>query len=86
MSWGTTYEFDTELTETGNLEIILTDAMQEQKDAVEWAVTALIKTGALGTNKKFKVTVTGHANDNHEPTSGWVNDRVSINIYQLEEE
>lgn len=59
---------------------------QAQVDVAFDASAALILTGAFGNkDKKFKVTLSGHANPGNEPVAGWSNDCVTINIYQVEE-
>ena len=52
------------------------------------AVADLVNSGALGDpeTKKFSVRINGHTNPDTEPKSGWSNDYVTINVYQMEAE
>lgn len=55
----------------------------EQIEVCENAVDAIITSMCVGrTDKKISVSLSGHANPNHEPTPGWANDMVSISIVQ----
>ena len=49
------------------------------------AVVALVNSGAYGDPDlhTFSVVLSGHANENHKPAEGWVNDFISIAIHQL---
>jgi len=59
---------------------------QESSEQFERAFHAagdLLDTGALGgDDKKFVVSLAGHANEGHEPVQGWANDYISISITQ----
>ncbi len=55
----------------------------DQFDAVVGAVEAIIALGSVGTaGKRFHVSMSGHANPDHEPRAGWANDAVTIQISQ----
>ena len=56
----------------------------DQFDAVTEAVITLINSGSVGdASRRFSMTLTGHANPNHEPRDGWANDAVTISLYQV---
>lgn len=59
------------------------------RDAVNAGIQAasdLISSGALGTSGTFNVSIGGHANVDHKPDSPWVNDMISVSIYQVSPE
>jgi hypothetical protein len=59
------------------------DAPAEQLVAARSLVYDLIEKGAVGNSSKtFNVTLSGHANPDHEPAEGWANDMVSISVSQ----
>lgn len=56
--------------------------VEQIKHAVEAAV-GTVKSGVVGGEHHFfHVTMSGHANPNHEPAPGWANDVVSIHVSQ----
>lgn len=48
-------------------------------------VSSLIYSGALGepASSAFSVSISGHANPGHAPTSGWSNDVININVTRI---
>ncbi len=55
----------------------------DQFDAAKDAAYMLVSSGVVGTpDKKYHITMTGHANPDHEPRSGWANDMITISISQ----
>jgi len=60
------------------------EANKAMKAAVD-AVGEILESGVLGSkeNKRFSVRISGHSNPGNEPVSGYVNDNVTINIYQM---
>lgn len=57
----------------------------EQQQAAKNVVEDLLEAGVVGSkDKKFSVSLTGHANPNHEPAEGYGNDSISITISQVE--
>jgi hypothetical protein len=57
---------------------------QEQFAVARAAASRLIDSGLVGDPAKFlfNVTLSGHGNPNHEPTPGWANDCIAINVSQ----
>ena len=56
----------------------------EQFDAASMAARHLVDSGVIGVNKAYRVTLSGHANPDHEPRPGWANDVVTVIVAQLE--
>jgi len=55
----------------------------EQVETAAQAVLAVIDSGVVGEpGAGFYVTLSGHANPNHQPASDWANDWLSISISQ----
>ena len=86
MSWSVEY------TTKHNAEIqFVGDDNEEVNAAMLVAVEAvkdIVDSGVLGDpeTKRFSVKVNGHTNPGKEPRSGWSNDYVTINVYQMEAE
>lgn len=63
-----------------------TDQPDHVREAVNEATVAaleLVESGMVGSaDKGFTVTLSGHANEGHEPTEGWVNDCVTVSVVQ----
>jgi hypothetical protein len=58
--------------------------VDEAAAAAKQAALDLIASGVVGDgDAPIRVSLSGHANPDHEPAEGWANDFVSINIYQL---
>lgn len=57
--------------------------MQQQVDLALSLVKEIAASGVVGTDKKFILSLSGHANEDHEPKSGWANDCMTIQISQL---
>lgn len=67
--------------ETGNT---FSDETREQLDCARAVVEQIVDSGAFGNDKKrFQVTLSGHANEHHEPKKGWANDTISVYVTQL---
>lgn len=60
-------------------DVDLDAAAKEQFEAVKAAVKTLVDSGTLGSGK-VNITISGHANPGHKPTSGWANDAVTISV------
>jgi hypothetical protein len=58
------------------------DAKEQFATAVK-AVKAIVKSGVVG-SAVVTVSITGHANPDHKPTSGWSNDSLNIQVYSVE--
>ena len=56
---------------------------EQFEEAVSLAAQAIVD-GVLGSVEDYDFTfnVSGHGNPRHEPTAGWANDALTINIYQ----
>lgn len=53
----------------------------DQLNAAKAAVVELVGNFGLG-GEKYQVSISGHANANHEnPTVGWANEFISVNVY-----
>lgn len=87
MSWSATYTVDPSASEDivvplnrSNVESI---EHQEQHDAALLAAIQALTSGAVGRpDKKYNVNISGHGNPEHEPTPGWANDFISIQVTQ----
>lgn len=63
-------------------EAVQTEVDEQVREARE-TVERLVESGVIGTSAKdFHVTISGHANKDHEPASGWANDCISISVSQ----
>lgn len=59
-------------------------ASVEQIDAVAQAAVSIVNSGVVaGQGKQVYVGLSGHANPNHEPASGYANDEIYISIKQV---
>lgn len=56
---------------------------QEQLAAAKQAALSIYQSGALGFAGNFEAGLTGHANPNHEPTTGWAMDGVYVNVHRV---
>lgn len=57
--------------------------VKEQMDIAADAATKIIASGAVGgAGKEYSVTVSGHANPDHEPLAGWANDELTVRVWQ----
>ena len=89
MSWNCTYE-----TIGADISYGLPDAAVEEitrlyPDAVDVAEEAyiaavdLIEIGAVGAlDRRYRITLSGHVNPNHEPREGFSNDFVQMTVSQ----
>jgi hypothetical protein len=86
MSWGATYTINPDgKSEIENFSVKGPDAV-EAFEAASNLADYLVEKGVVGDiTKTFKVSLSGHANPDHEPKSGWANDFVQITITQVEE-
>lgn len=87
MSWTARYTYtNKDDIPTLTTEYYSPDASDEAASQRQYALNValeMIVSGVLGDKTKtYKITTTGHANENNEPKSGWANDHVSIQIYQ----
>ena len=86
MSWtasGTVVDGEVEISVSAEL----SEESNQQVQATGKAVAALVKSGALGDpDAKYYVSVSGHANPEHEPVAGWSNDHVTISVSQASKE
>jgi hypothetical protein len=65
----------------------LSEESSAQASAASKAAQAIVKSGAMGDPKaKYYVSVSGHANPDHEPVAGWSNDSLTISITQANKE
>lgn len=59
------------------------EASREQFEKAREAAAALAESGAVGgEGKVFNVSLSGHANEGHEPDPNWTKDWVSLNVTQ----
>jgi hypothetical protein len=86
MSWNATIPGPISANELDAVELKVTDPspeVQEQFEAGKLALVSLLADGTLGgTDKKFKISLHGHANPKHEPAAGYVNDGVHLTVEQ----
>lgn len=45
-------------------------------------IPELLATGQFGYDASYRISANGHANTAHKPTEGWLNDSLSLSIYQ----
>lgn len=59
-------------------------ARDEQVRAAQEAAIDMLLAGAVGSGegKAFTLSISGHANEGHEPAQAWSNDFVSIRLQQ----
>lgn len=57
--------------------------VDEAVTAAKKAAKTLIDSGVVGTDTPVRVSLSGHANPDHEPADGWANDFVTVSVYQL---
>lgn len=61
----------------------LAPSVGEQVAAAKAAAKALVAGGSLGDGSKtFAASLSGHANEGHQPTEGWANDCLTISLSQ----
>jgi hypothetical protein len=55
----------------------------EQVDQAKAMANFIIESEVVGSpDKVFSVSLSGHANLNHEPKEGWANDMISVQVVQ----
>lgn len=87
MSWSAHYEVKTDGSFTEPVESAISSVESRAQFEVAFdAAAAIIGTKVLGEEKGFRVSLSGHANEGHNPVPGWSSDSVTINIYQLGED
>lgn len=60
--------------------------LEQYREAVASAFGILLSGVVGGKDKDYMLNLSGHANEGHEPASGWANDAITISIYQMDEE
>lgn len=56
----------------------------KQFEVAKEAVGNIVASGALGDSTvDYIFTLSGHANENHQPVAGWSNDLINISVSQL---
>lgn len=60
----------------------LSPEAMEQVSEARLMARAIVESGAVGVRKDFFISLSGHANPSHEPTSGWANDCIAVNVSQ----
>lgn len=84
MSWSASWTVDDGVWEDSSESNVALEYHADQYREALDAAWGLIKSGVVGDpDAKYRVTLTGHGNPNHEPLSGWSNDFVSVAIYQV---
>lgn len=91
MSWGASFIVKSgatpetiDFSDTANVEEV-PEHLEQYREAVSAAFGVLLS-GVVGDGgKDYKVVLSGHANEGHEPADGWASDCVTINIFQLDE-
>lgn len=87
MSWAANYEVTDGVVGDVQAFNVSTPEHAEQYERAVEAARQLISSGAVGKSiKKFKVALSGHGNENHEPAKGWASDFINISVVQVEEE
>jgi len=87
MSWSIRYEskadFESDkraFTQTGGND---PEGVVNAIEAARRAASLLIGDGAVGGDTKdFTVSLSGHANKDHEPAPGWANDTITVTVTQ----
>jgi hypothetical protein len=89
MSWSISFkdvktaeDMATEKAEHKALGFPVLKQVEEQLDAARVVALTLMESGTVGKDKTFRVALSGHANPDHEPASGWANDCITVNVYQ----
>lgn len=85
MSWNVSYASLEDFKSNKQSEWSTKDLGRDCLDQLEVArvkVSEIIASDCVGKNKDFAINLSGHANPNHEPATGWANDCVSISITQ----
>lgn len=55
----------------------------EQIELAKMLALAIVQDGCVGDeDQHFYVSLSGHANPEHQPTEGWANDCVSVSVSQ----
>lgn len=97
MSWSVSYKYEdndiTEETQPALQKVVeqvqegaLSTEVAEQVLVTADVVDDIIGSGVIGDPQgKFHIILSGHANPEHKPASGWANDSIVINIYQERE-
>ena len=85
MSWSAQYTYNGDGPFNLSGTTPMTKEHNEQLHVALTTVKDLIDSGVVGDEtKKFSVTISGHANPNHEPAAGWANDALTIAIVQID--
>ena len=58
------------------------EAAADQISAAIDAAVAIAQSGAIGSEKTFRASISGHANPDHEPADGFTNDQISVSVSQ----
>lgn len=85
MSWGTSFETrDAFKNDTPASPVDQSvPGVKEQYEAARTAAEGLLASGVVGDDsREMRVYLSGHANPNHAPTSGMVNDSITVNVSQ----
>lgn len=88
MSWSIRYESKADLNNDARgvgsaKDEDLNEAAKEQVEMAIESAVSIIASGAVGNDEKdFTVSISGHANENHEPASGWANDTITVSVTQ----
>ena len=63
------------------------DFVREAVEQAAYAALEVLHSEVVGSPDRhsFVITLSGHANPDHKPTEGWVNDFVTINVTQTSE-
>lgn len=58
--------------------------VQDQVAIARSVAKLVVESGAVGNpeTKDFSISISGHANPEHEKTPGWANDCISVSVYQ----
>jgi hypothetical protein len=85
MSWSAQYEWNEDgllvLKSESNLATL---EAEQQHDEALIAFANIMDSGAMGNFDKYtySLTLSGHANEKHEPAEGWANDCLTLTITQ----
>jgi hypothetical protein len=86
MSWNATYSSKAEFEANApSFESCSKEPqVQDQVEIARSVAKLVIESGAIGNaeTKEFAVSISGHANPEHEKKVGYANDCISVSVYQ----
>jgi hypothetical protein len=70
------------INEPGTEQLATAEAQEQARTAKSLAFDLAKSYVIGGPEKRFNVYLSGHANESHEPRSGWSNDTVTVTVSQ----